>query len=100
MGTAIKPNKAFDPDEGGTSHFAARADDPRITALDGVTPTAAPAALGATTNLTAIAGVYADLAAARTSVDTLRTDAEARLDAIEAKIDALRTALIASGVLT
>lgn len=51
------------------------------------------AALGTTANLTAIAGSYADLAAARASVNTLRTDAEARLDAIEAKLDALIAAL-------
>jgi predicted RecA/RadA family phage recombinase len=57
------------------------------------------AALGTTTALTAIAASYADLAAARTSVNTLRTDAEARLDAIEAKIDAVIASLVAAGIM-
>lgn len=57
------------------------------------TPAAVIAALGTTSNLTAIAGSYADLAAARTSVNTLATETEARLDAIEAKVDALIAAL-------
>jgi len=57
-------------------------------------------ALGTTTNLTAIAATYADLAAARTSVDTLKTDVEARLDVIEAKVDALIAALKTAGVMT
>jgi len=49
--------------------------------------------LGTTTNLTAIAAVYADLAEARTSVNTLRTNTESRLDAIEAKLDAVINSL-------
>lgn len=57
------------------------------------------AALGTTTNLTAIAATYADLAAARTSVNTLRTDVEARLDAIEAKVDVIIAALKTTGVI-
>lgn len=56
------------------------------------------ATIGATTPLTAIAGTYADLAAARASVNTLRTDTEARLAAIEAKVDALITALHNAGL--
>lgn len=54
---------------------------------------ASVAVLGTTSDLSAIAGSYADLAAARTSVNTLKNEAEARLDAIEAKIDAVITAL-------
>jgi hypothetical protein len=57
------------------------------------------AALGATANLTAIPGVFADLAAARTAVETLRANTEARLDAIEAENDLLITKLIAAGVM-
>lgn len=56
------------------------------------------AALGTTTNLSAIAASYADEAAARTSVNTLKGEVEARLDAIEAKVDetlaALKVALL------
>lgn len=66
---------------------------------NGSGPSAYVAPLGATTNLTAIAASYADLAAARTSVNTLRTDAEARLDAIEGKVDAIIAALIAAGMM-
>jgi predicted RecA/RadA family phage recombinase len=50
-----------------------------------------------TSNTSAIAGSFADLPAARTAVNTLQTEVEARLDAIETKIDALTAALIASG---
>lgn len=57
------------------------------------------AALGTTTNLTAIGATFADLPAARTAVNTLRTDAEARLDAIEAKVDALIASLQTAGTL-
>lgn len=57
------------------------------------------APLGATTNMTAVGAVFADLTAARTAVNTLRTDAEARLDAIEAKVDALIAALIAADLM-
>lgn len=90
-----------------------------VNATDAIStsvPDVAIADLGATSDLTAItahtastaiAGTYADLAAARTSVDALRTDleaaldevdtrdttlrseVEARLDAIEAKVDAV-----------
>lgn len=100
MGTALKPNHAFNPAGTGTSTYAARYDDDRLTALDGVDPQASPDILGTTTNLSAIAGSYADLAAARTSVDTLKGEVEARLDAIEAKIDAVIAALETSGVFT
>jgi len=82
--------------------------------------------LGVTANLTAITAhaaatavgaVFDDLAAARTAVNTLRTDievaltandsrdttlrseTEARLDAIEAKLDALLTSLRAGTIL-
>lgn len=51
------------------------------------------AALGTTTDLTAIGGSFADLAAARTAVNTLKTEVETRLDAIEAKVDAVIAAL-------
>jgi len=64
------------------------------------------ASIGATTSttaLSAIAGSYADLAAARTSVNALRGEVETargvvetRLDAVEAKIDALLAALQAA----
>ncbi len=73
-----------------------------VAAIDsnGSGPAAAITALGTTANLTAIAATYADLAAARTSVNTLRTDTEARLDAIESKLDALIAALKTAGMMT
>lgn len=57
------------------------------------------AALGSTTNLSAIAGTYADLAAARTSVNTLAGEVEARLDAIETKVDAILSSLKTAGLM-
>ena len=57
------------------------------------------AVLGTTTNLSAISASYADLAAARTSVNTLKGEVEARLDAIEAKVDAVITALKNAGIM-
>lgn len=70
-----------------------------IGAVDSVGQAAVVAALGTTTNLTAIAASYADLAAARTSVNTLRTDTEARLDAIDAKVDAVIASLKAASLM-
>ncbi len=57
------------------------------------------AIMGSTTNLTAIAGSYADLAAARTSVNTLKSEVETRLDNIEAKIDAVINALTGASIM-
>jgi uncharacterized protein YggE len=51
-------------------------------------------------DMTAIAATYADLAAARASVNTLRTDAEARLDAVEAKLNSVIAALKAAGLMS
>jgi hypothetical protein len=62
-----------------------------------MTPAQKVVSFGTTTDLTAIGGVFADLAAARTGVNTLRTDVEARLDAIETKFDLLLAHLITSG---
>ena len=56
--------------------------------------------IGVTGPLTAIAGVYADLAAARTSVNALRGDTEARLAALEAKMDALLNSLRTATIIT
>lgn len=63
-----------------------------------ITESATISAMGNTTDLTAISAVYADLAAARTSVNTLRTDSEVRLVAIETKVDVIIAALKTSGV--
>ena len=128
---ALKPLHAFHgvgAGEGltdGISPYAARYDDSRLAQLDGVDPQETPGAIKPTVNMTAItahtaataiAGVYADLAAARTSVnalrtnqeaaldlldtglDTLRSDAEARLDAIETKLDLIISKLTTAGV--
>jgi hypothetical protein len=55
--------------------------------------------LGTTTNLTAVPGSFADLAAVQAYLVTLRADTEARLDAIEAKVDAVITKLIAAKII-
>ena len=86
-------------------------------AIADIKPTANLTAITAHTATTAIAAAYADLAAARTSVNALRTDVEtalgqddatlttlraeteARLDAIETKLDAILAALASSGVI-
>jgi predicted RecA/RadA family phage recombinase len=52
-----------------------------------------------TTPLTAIAGVYADLAAARTSVNSLATETQTRLAAIETDLDAIKAALKTAGLM-
>jgi hypothetical protein len=67
---------------------------------NGSGPAANVSAMGSTTNLSAIAASYADLAAARTSVNTLKGETEARLDAIEAKVDEVIAALIAAGMMS
>lgn len=88
-----------------------KAADEISAAIDsnGSGPAADPADLAASTALptpAAIAASYADLAAARTSVNALRSDvvaiqsgAEVRLDAVEAKINALLDALRAAGMI-
>ncbi len=99
---------------------------PEVAALAAAIPTAAVANIAGTnttaptahTALAAIAGVYADLAAARTSVNTLagevevaldlvdsnestlRTEVEARLDGIETKLNALLAELRTAGIVT
>jgi hypothetical protein len=57
------------------------------------------AAIGAL-SITAIAATYADLAAARTSVNALKTDTQTSITAIQAKVDALIAALIAGGLMS
>lgn len=64
-----------------------------------VSQAAVIAALGTITPLTAIAGTYADLAAARTSVNSLRGEVETRLANIEAKVDALLASLKAASIM-
>lgn len=63
----------------------------------GSTPTAKIvniAELGAIDPLTVISAEFADLPAARTAVNTMRTETEARLAAAEAKIDAILSGLV------
>lgn len=64
-----------------------------------IKPSTTIATIKPTTNLPAVAATYADLAAARTSVDAQRTAIEARLDVIETKLDEYNTKLKASGVI-
>lgn len=59
----------------------------------GLTQAALVASFGAGANFTAIGAVFADLAAARAAVDTLKTEAQTRTLALEAKVDALLAAL-------
>jgi predicted RecA/RadA family phage recombinase len=63
-----------------------------------ITQAANVAALGTTTNLTAVPVSFADEAAVQTYLVTLRSETEARLDAIEAKVDAEIAALKAAGL--
>lgn len=56
-------------------------------------PAAVVAALGTTTNMTAVPGSFADEAAVQTYLVTLRSEIEARMDAAEAKVDAVIAAL-------
>jgi len=67
----------------------------KLTASQATTITA----LGVTTDLTAISASYADLAAARTSVNALKGEVETRLDNIEAKIDDLIAKLKTAGII-
>lgn len=86
-------------------------------AIAAIKPTSNMTAITAHTATTAIAAEYADLPAARTSVNALRTDvetalgqhdtalttlrseAEARLDAIETKVDAILAAVRTAGLI-
>lgn len=77
-----------------------------IAAIDsnGSGPAAAVAAIGATSNLPAsnlVAAIPAEPTKAEVDagIDTLRVAAEARLDVIEAKIDAVIAALKAAGMM-
>jgi hypothetical protein len=104
--TALKPNRAFNPARTGTSHYAVRDDDTRITALSGVSPQSgygAPAAITATAAPAGGTGTAAggwdtsghrDTAIA--TINALVTD----VTALQTELAALRTKLIASGVLT
>jgi predicted RecA/RadA family phage recombinase len=88
----------------GICTLAAAADDATVEVKLDPTGDQAPqaaviAAIGASANLTAIEAVFADLAAARVAVNTLKTETEARLDAIEAKVDALIAALKLAGLM-
>lgn len=78
-----------------------KAADELIAALESAAneQAASVALMGATSNLPAVPGSFADLAAARTAVDAQRTAVEARLDAIEAKMDATLQALKDAGLM-
>lgn len=54
---------------------------------------------GATANLTAVPGSFADLAAVQVYLTTLRSEIEARLDAHDAKVDLIITKLIAGKII-
>lgn len=110
----------------GTSPHAARFDDSRLAALSGVTAQATPVAIKPTANIVlnpgahtatgAVDAVFTDLAAARTSVNALSIDVEiallqhdndlanlvvsveARLDAVETKIDLVISKLTTAGI--
>lgn len=74
---------------------------PTWSITSGLTQQANVAPIGATTNLTAVPGSFADLAAVQTYLAGANVvpRIESRLDAIEAKVDAVIAALVASGVL-
>lgn len=60
---------------------------------------AAVADLAAHTNLTAVPGSFADEAAVQTYLVTLRSEVEAALDALDAKVLALQNSLQGGGVI-
>lgn len=74
---------------------------PTWTITEGLTQQANIAAIGATSNITAVPGSFADLAAVQTYLAGAGVvpRVESRLDAVEAKIDAVIAALVAAGVL-
>jgi len=78
--------------------------DERIETLEEAVGTMEPAVaiatIGVTTNLPAVPGTFADLAASVTYITSLRAATEVRLDTIEAKIDLLITNLRAAGIIT
>ena len=83
----------------GTLPRTAAAASAELLALAAAIPVAAIASLGATTNLTAVPGTFADEAAVQTYLVALRADVEARLDAIEVRVDAVLAALRTATVL-
>lgn len=62
-------------------------------------PAEAVVVIPASTNLPAVAGTFADLAAARTAVEAQRAGAEPRLDALETKVNEIITKLKAAGII-
>lgn len=74
---------------------------PTWSITTGLTQQATIAAIGTTSNLTAVPGSFADLAAVQSYLAGAGVFArvESRMDAVEAKLDAVIAALIASGVL-
>lgn len=106
-GAVIRAERGAHGYTGGVS--ADSLSDPAGTSAPVLGQAANVTAIGTTTSttaLSAIAGSYADLAAARTSVNTLRGEVEtargvieSRLDTVEGKIDAIISALRASGLM-
>lgn len=74
---------------------------PTWSITSGLTQQANIAAIGATSNITAVPGSFADLAAVQSYLAGagMVPRIESRLDAIEAKVDAVIAALVAAGVL-
>jgi hypothetical protein len=74
---------------------------PTWSITSGLTQQANIAAIGATSNITSVPGSFADLAAVQTYLAGagMVPRIESRLDAIEAKVDAVIAALVAAGVL-
>lgn len=70
-----------------------------LTAVDSAHPTKAEVDTGIDTLKSAVVSAL-DLKADNADLETLRTQAEARLDAIEAKIDAVINALVAAGLMS
>jgi len=66
---------------------------------NGIPVAAVVAAHGSTANLTAVPGTFADEAAVQTYLLMLRGEIETRLDAIEAKQDAILTSLKNAGIM-
>lgn len=73
-----------------------------ISGTGTITPAAVEAAIGATTDITAVPGSFADLAAVRTYLNgaNMVANIETRLDNLEAKSNAILAKLKTAGVIS
>jgi len=75
--------------------------DTRLEAIGDITQATAVANLSASTNITAVPGTFADLASVQSYLAGANVipNIEARIDAVEGKINSLLTALRTAGII-